>query len=118
MPGISSWAIWTLSRNEGAFGGWVRSIAVSKCLMYLRSPWHRSLLYLDTDDESCNFRIGLTGPDVYGRGYGTELAWEVLEVTGAALVVFTLLRRGRFRVFSPYLWALSAFTLLYLFLER
>ena len=27
--------------GEGAFGGWVRSIAVSKCLMYLRSPWHR-----------------------------------------------------------------------------
>lgn len=37
--------------GEGAFGGWVRSIAVSKCLMYLRSPWHRSLLYLDGDDE-------------------------------------------------------------------
>jgi RNA polymerase sigma-70 factor (ECF subfamily) len=37
--------------GEGSFGGWVRSIAVSKCLMYLRSPWHRSLLYLDTDDE-------------------------------------------------------------------
>lgn len=27
---------------------------------------------LDTDDESCNFRIGLVGPEVYGRGYGTE----------------------------------------------
>jgi RNA polymerase sigma-70 factor (ECF subfamily) len=38
--------------GEGAFGGWVRSIAVSKCLMYLRSPWHRSLLYLDNDDEA------------------------------------------------------------------
>lgn len=38
--------------GEGAFGGWVRSIAVSKCLMYLRSPWHRSLLYLGNDEES------------------------------------------------------------------
>ncbi|MBL8268910.1 RNA polymerase sigma factor [Steroidobacter sp.] len=37
--------------GEGAFGGWVRSIAVSKCLMYLRSPWHRSLLYMDNDDD-------------------------------------------------------------------
>lgn len=37
--------------GEGAFGGWVRSIAVSKCLMYLRSPWHRSLLYLDDGEE-------------------------------------------------------------------
>ena len=24
--------------GDGAFGGWVRAIAVSKCLMYLRSP--------------------------------------------------------------------------------
>src|SRR5262245_36798249 len=36
--------------GEGSFSGWVRSIAVSKCLMYLRSPWHRSLLWLDADD--------------------------------------------------------------------
>jgi RNA polymerase sigma-70 factor (ECF subfamily) len=36
--------------GEGAFGGWVRSIAVNKCLMYLRSPWHRSLMYLDAAD--------------------------------------------------------------------
>lgn len=36
--------------GQGAFGGWVRSIAVNKCLMHLRSPWHRSLMYLDGDD--------------------------------------------------------------------
>jgi RimJ/RimL family protein N-acetyltransferase len=34
---------------------------------------------LDTDEESCNFRIGLTGPDVYGRGYGTEATALVLD---------------------------------------
>lgn len=38
--------------GEGAFGGWVRTIAVNKCLMYLRSPWHRSLLYLDNEEQS------------------------------------------------------------------
>ncbi|HEY0939483.1 MAG TPA: RNA polymerase sigma factor [Steroidobacter sp.] len=38
--------------GDGAFGGWVRSIAVNKCLMYLRSPWHRSLLYLDNEEQS------------------------------------------------------------------
>lgn len=38
--------------GEGSFAGWVRSIAVSKCLMYLRSPWHRSLLWLDDDAAS------------------------------------------------------------------
>ncbi|HNQ99318.1 MAG TPA: hypothetical protein PKN52_04915, partial [Trueperaceae bacterium] len=37
---------------------------------------------------------------------------------GALLLVFTVLKRGRFRVFSPYLWAVSAFTLAYLALAR
>ena len=33
--------------GQGAFGGWIRAIAVNKCLMHLRSPWHRNLLQLD-----------------------------------------------------------------------
>jgi len=37
--------------GAGSFAGWVRSIAVSKCLMHLRSPWNRSLLWLDAQDE-------------------------------------------------------------------
>jgi RNA polymerase sigma factor (sigma-70 family) len=36
--------------GEGAFGGWVRAIAVNKCLMHLRSPWRRNLAYLDADE--------------------------------------------------------------------
>jgi RNA polymerase sigma factor (sigma-70 family) len=35
--------------GAGSFVGWVKSIAVSKALMYLRSPWHRSLTWLGTD---------------------------------------------------------------------
>jgi RNA polymerase sigma-70 factor, ECF subfamily len=31
----------------GSFGGWLRSIAVNKSLMHLRSPWHRSMLWID-----------------------------------------------------------------------
>jgi RNA polymerase sigma factor (sigma-70 family) len=38
-------------RGEAPLGAWIRRIAVSKCLMYLRSPWHRSLLWLDTQAE-------------------------------------------------------------------
>jgi RNA polymerase sigma factor (sigma-70 family) len=30
--------------GAGSFAGWVRSIAVSKALMHLRSPWHARLL--------------------------------------------------------------------------
>jgi RNA polymerase sigma factor (sigma-70 family) len=37
--------------GEGAFGGWVRAIAVNKCLNYLRSPWHRSLIQLEDDGD-------------------------------------------------------------------
>jgi RNA polymerase sigma-70 factor (ECF subfamily) len=36
--------------GEGPFGGWVRAIAVNKCLMHLRSPWHRSLAWLDAEE--------------------------------------------------------------------
>jgi RNA polymerase sigma factor (sigma-70 family) len=36
--------------GEGAFGGWVRAIAVNKCLMHLRSPWRGNLAYLDADE--------------------------------------------------------------------
>ena len=37
--------------GQGSFGGWVRSIALSKCLMYLRSPWHRNFRSLDSDED-------------------------------------------------------------------
>lgn len=36
-------------RATGSFIGWVKSIAVNKALMYLRSPWHRSLIWLGTE---------------------------------------------------------------------
>lgn len=40
--------------GRGSFAGWVRSIAVSRCLMHLRSPWQRSRRWLvraiDRDD--------------------------------------------------------------------
>jgi RNA polymerase sigma factor (sigma-70 family) len=38
-------------RGEGPFGAWVRRIAVSKCLMYLRSPWHRARFELAARGE-------------------------------------------------------------------
>jgi RNA polymerase sigma-70 factor (ECF subfamily) len=34
-------------RAEAPIGAWLRQIAISKCLMYLRSPWHRARLQLD-----------------------------------------------------------------------
>ena len=38
-------------RGEAPLGAWLRRIAVSKCLMYLRSPWHRVRLQLENESE-------------------------------------------------------------------
>jgi RNA polymerase sigma-70 factor (ECF subfamily) len=34
-------------RGEAPLGAWARQIAVSRCLMHLRSPWHRARLALE-----------------------------------------------------------------------
>jgi RNA polymerase sigma factor (sigma-70 family) len=39
-------------RGEAPLGAWVRQIAVSKCLMYLRSPWHWARLRLSSESDS------------------------------------------------------------------
>jgi RNA polymerase sigma factor (sigma-70 family) len=38
-------------RAEAPFGIWVRSIAVSRCLMAFRSPWHRARVALESWTE-------------------------------------------------------------------
>jgi len=37
-------------RGEAPLGAWVRQVAVTRCLMYLRSPWHRARLALERAD--------------------------------------------------------------------
>src|SRR6185503_20049343 len=38
-------------RGEATLGAWVRQVAVTRCLMYLRSPWHRARLALERADD-------------------------------------------------------------------
>ena len=38
-------------RGEAPFGVWVRSIAVSRCLMAFRSPWHRARVTFESWTE-------------------------------------------------------------------
>ncbi len=38
-------------RGEAPFGAWVRRVAVSRCLMHLRSPWQRSRELLEDSAE-------------------------------------------------------------------
>jgi RNA polymerase sigma factor (sigma-70 family) len=39
-------------RGEAPLGAWVRRIAVTRCLMHLRSPWHRARLTLDRPGDA------------------------------------------------------------------
>ena len=41
---------------------WIRAIAVNRALMYLRSPWHRSLEWLDKDPGGAD-RLPASGRD-------------------------------------------------------
>lgn len=47
-------------RGEAPFGIWVRSIAVSRCLMVFRSPWHRARVALEGLTEA---HVGPVEPD-------------------------------------------------------
>jgi RNA polymerase sigma factor (sigma-70 family) len=38
-------------RGEAPFGTWVRRIAISRCLMSLRSPWQRARIRLESDQQ-------------------------------------------------------------------
>ena len=43
-------------RGEAPLGAWLRQIAVTRCLMYLRSPWHRARLHWDSGDDDGSSR--------------------------------------------------------------
>jgi RNA polymerase sigma factor (sigma-70 family) len=57
-------------RGTGSFAGWVRSIAVSKALMYLRSPWHRSLSWFGADGATTTLEETHAAP---GETLGVDL---------------------------------------------
>jgi RNA polymerase sigma factor (sigma-70 family) len=57
-------------RGGGSFVGWVRSIAVHKALMYLRSPWHRSLNWLGADDV---VSLHAEGTSLIGEPFDSDL---------------------------------------------
>jgi RNA polymerase sigma factor (sigma-70 family) len=65
-------------RGEGPFGRWVRRIAVSKCLMYLRSPWHRARIEIAGRGE----RLGL-GEEHGGEHEPAELGAPVAPAPAA-----------------------------------
>jgi RNA polymerase sigma-70 factor (ECF subfamily) len=78
-------------RGEAPLGAWVRKVAISKCLMYLRSPWHRARLAIDRgDDDGEELSRGdifrLVMPDARAEQLDVERALGQLSPTARAVV--------------------------------
>lgn len=73
--------------GRGSFAGWVRAITVNKCLMHLRSPWHRSLRWLDATAPAESPRESVEQRDAReGEHVDLERALARLSDTGRLVV--------------------------------
>jgi RNA polymerase sigma-70 factor (ECF subfamily) len=72
-------------RGEAPLGAWVRQIAVTKCLMYLRSPWHRARTCLETQPEA-DSRSFMSTPGPLAEAFDVERALAALTPTARAVV--------------------------------
>jgi RNA polymerase sigma factor (sigma-70 family) len=75
-------------RGEAPLGAWLRQIAVSKCLMFLRSPWHRARLHLEGEGETAMaYGLGaLISPAPAAEGLDVEKALATLSPTARVIV--------------------------------
>jgi RNA polymerase sigma-70 factor (ECF subfamily) len=65
---------------------WIRAIAVNRALMYLRSPWHRGLEWLDKDPGGVD-RLPAAGSDMHAPlDAGLESALMTLPALSRAVV--------------------------------
>ena len=75
-------------RGEAPLGAWLRQIAISKCLMFLRSPWHRARLRLENDGvgDTAHGLSALVTPAPAPEGLDVERALACLSSTARAVV--------------------------------
>jgi RNA polymerase sigma factor (sigma-70 family) len=74
-------------RGEAPLGAWVRQIAVTRCLMYLRSPWHRARLHWEFEDEAFLRSVTLpVTPAISAEVVDIERALALLTPVGRAVV--------------------------------
>ncbi len=83
-------------RGEAPLGAWVRQVAVTRCLMYLRSPWHRARLALERCEDHVVDRSGgprqpenvlrIALPDRWSDQMDLERALATLSPTARAVV--------------------------------
>jgi RNA polymerase sigma factor (sigma-70 family) len=72
-------------RGEAPFGAWLRQIAISRCLMYLRSPWRRVQLCLESLDGEAAAPVLVT-PGYRGEAIDMERALATLAPVARAVV--------------------------------
>jgi RNA polymerase sigma-70 factor (ECF subfamily) len=73
-------------RGEAPLGAWLRQIAISRCLMYLRSPWRRLRLSLDPADFGLEAPVALPPPARREECVDLERALAALTPTARAVV--------------------------------
>jgi len=74
-------------RRQAPLGAWLRQIAISRCLMYLRSPWRRARLCLEHADlraQSADSSLVTYG--YRGEWLDVERALATLAPTARAVV--------------------------------
>ena len=73
-------------RREAPLGAWLRQIAVNRCLAYLRSPWQRARMCLETPDSPVAAEALLVTPAYRGDAIDVERALATLAPTARAVV--------------------------------
>jgi len=74
-------------RREAPLGAWLRRIAISRCLMYLRSPWRRLRLRLEHEDAALALIETSRAPAAQGGEWiDLERALATLAPTARAVV--------------------------------
>jgi RNA polymerase sigma-70 factor (ECF subfamily) len=74
-------------RRQAPLGAWLRQIAINRCLMHLRSPWRRALLYLDAAElAGAPGDTTLVTPGYRGESIDLEHALATLAPTARAVV--------------------------------
>jgi RNA polymerase sigma-70 factor (ECF subfamily) len=73
-------------RREAPIGAWLRQIAISRCLMHLRSPWRRLCLSLEAADFGLAGMGPLITPAYREEGHDLERALAALTPTARAVV--------------------------------
>jgi len=74
-------------RGEAPLGAWLRQIAISRCLMYLRSPWQRARMCLEPVDFGVAAEVAaLVTPGFSADLIDLERALASLAPTARAVV--------------------------------